>query len=361
MRNIKKVFLLVIMALLLSACNTNTYDYTGDELVYSFGEDATSDINSNGATVEVGNNQAFIEVSEDDYDIYTKGDRKIDKKDEYYKYYFVSLKKVSGNKFGSTQPITLQDETYGPLNINYYGIYDYEISNIKTFMEIYLKENNNSINDIQNYVKTHVVEALNNEILNVDIAYTEIASHSSAIVEEVTKSLQEKGILCSNFDIQEINLTEESHDKVRKISANNAMLKTLIQNTTWVATDNSEIQMFEKDFKWYQATGGYEDDFQYGDFSFYIDEMAVEFITQDLKSFGVTSTELEQLFASDEDFNQDNFVVFEINLVGYKIDGQETVVNSSIYWYGFLLNNNQNLQVVNMTTATYYNFVKKSA
>lgn len=361
MKVIKKVLLLFVMSLLLTACNVNTYDYTGDEIVYSLGEDATSDINTNGAIVEVGNNQAFIELSEDDYDIHTKGDRDIDKKDEYYKYYFISLNKVSGNKFGSTQPITLEDEKYGSLELNYFGTYDFEISNIKTFMKIYLKENNNSINEIQDYVKTHVVDSLNNEILNIDVDFTELASHRSAIAESVIKELEKKGILCSNFDIQSINLTDESQKKVQKISSNEVMFKTLIQNTTWVATDKSEIQMFEKDFKWYKVAGEYEDNYQYGDFKFYIGEMAVEYITQDLKSFGVTLTELEKLFASDEEFSQDNFVVFDINLVGYKIDGEETVVNSPIYWYGFLLNNNQNLQVVNMNTATYYNFAKKSA
>ena len=105
----------------------------------------------------------------------------------------------------------------------------------------------------------------------------------------------------------------------------------------------------------------YTDNFQYGDFKFYIDEMAVEYITEDLKSFGVTKDELLKLFDSNANYNQDNFVVFEINLVGYTIGGKDTVVNQPIYWYGFLLNNNQNLQVVNMSTATYYNFTKKNS
>ena len=78
MKVIKKVLLLFVMSLLLTACNVNTYDYTGDEIVYSLGEDATSDINTNGAIVEVGNNQAFIELSEDDYDIQKELEAKFD-------------------------------------------------------------------------------------------------------------------------------------------------------------------------------------------------------------------------------------------------------------------------------------------
>ena len=139
------------------------------------------------------------------------------------------------------------------------------------------------------------------------------------------------------------------------------MFKLFINNTTWIASDSSEMQFYEKDFKWYQNQGVYTDNFQYGDFKFYIDEMAVEYITEDLKSFGVTKDELLKLFDSNANYNQDNFVVFEINLVGYTIGGKDTVVNQPVYWYGFLLNNNQNLQVVNMSTATYYNFTKKNS
>ena len=62
---------------------------------------------------------------------------------------------------------------------------------------------------------------------------------------------------------------------------------------------------------------------------------------------------------SNDKYDASNFVVFNIKLDGYTINGQSTTLNKDIYWYGFLLNNNQSLQVVNMTTATYYNFTKK--
>ena len=60
-------------------------------------------------------------------------------------------------------------------------------------------------------------------------------------------------------------------------------------------------------------------------------------------------------------YDSSNFVVFSINLEGYTINGTTTTVNKAIYWYGFLLNNNQTLQVVNMNTATYYNFNRNGA
>jgi hypothetical protein len=161
--------------------------------------------------------------------------------------------------------------------------------------------------------------------------------------------------------IQGMNLTDESMGKAAAIDTNNIMLKMFVQNTTWIASDNSEI-IFDKDrFNWYLNQNDHTDNVQYGDYVFYVGDLAVEYITKDLKSFGVTTAELESLFASDDEFGRENFVVFEINLTGYVIGGQETIVNSPIYWYGFLLKNDKNLQVVNMSTATYYNFTRKSA
>ena len=139
------------------------------------------------------------------------------------------------------------------------------------------------------------------------------------------------------------------------------MQKLYINNTKWVAADNSEIHFLEKEFKWYQTKEVYSDNFQYGDFKFLIGDLAVEFITNDLKSYGINEAELNSLFASDDAFNRENFVVFEINLVGYTMGGLNTEVNQSVYWYGFLLRDNKNLQVVNMNSAKYYNFGKKSA
>ena len=158
-----------------------------------------------------------------------------------------------------------------------------------------------------------------------------------------------------------INLTDESQKIVTHMEQNNIMLKTYIQNTTWIASDGSELIFDKQRFNWYLNQNDHSDNVQYGDYTFYIDELAVDYITTDLRSYGVTRSELENLFATNDKYDSSNFVVFSINLEGYTINGTTTTVNKAIYWYGFLLNNNQTLQVVNMNTATYYNFNRKGA
>lgn len=136
--------------------------------------------------------------------------------------------------------------------------------------------------------------------------------------------------------------------------------KSLVENTSWVASDNSEMVFEEKDFKWYKSQDDHSDNYYYGTYEFYIGEEAVEFITTDLSSYNVTEEELEGIFARNANYSRENFVVFNLNYDGITIDGETTKPsNSLVPWYGFILDDNTVLDVANMNTGTYYSFTKK--
>lgn len=359
MKRISYTILLLISVLLLTGCGEQTYKFESSEIIYELSGTMVDDINANGANVIVNKNQAFVEFNEDtqDYNTYAKGEHKIEKKDSFYKYYFINLSEVKGKKFGSEKGIKLTDETYGEVTVLFYGTYDYTISNVKDFTSTYLKLE--EIVDIEDYVEHSLQTAVKNAIINLDKTFKELALYSENIKTAVVEELVTKGISV-NLTIESINLDEASLAIVNKHDTNQAMYEAFIKNTSWVnVTEGSELKLLEGDFKWFGTQGNYNGDVQYGDFKFYIDDMAVDFITQDLKSYGVTTEELQKLFDNNEEYDKSNFVVFSINLEGYTVGGQTTTVNQTIYWYGFLLSNNQNLQVVNMSTATYYNFMKK--
>lgn len=363
MRRAKYILLLLISTILLTGCNYQTYEYSGDDIFHELGGADTDEINAKGGKVIVESNQAFLEINEEtkDYDTYSSGEHKISKKSSFYKYYFVNLKEVKDNKFGTEEPIKLQDEVYGELELNVYGKYDYEISNINQFTAAYVKVDPSEFLDIDEFVKEVLVNTIAKEVVGLDVKYTDLPSYAETIKEATINEMKKNGITCNVLDIQGINLTEDSQKIVAHLEHNNLMLKTYIQNTTWIASDGSELIFDKQRFNWYLNQNDHSDNVQYGDYSFYIDELAVDYITTDLKSYGVTRSELENLFASSDKYDSSNFVVFNINLEAYTINGTNTTVNKTIYWYGFLLNNNQTLQVVNMNTATYYNFTRKGA
>ncbi|MBE5820469.1 MAG: hypothetical protein E7310_06645 [Clostridiales bacterium] len=136
--------------------------------------------------------------------------------------------------------------------------------------------------------------------------------------------------------------------------------KSVVENTKWIASDGSEMIFGKKELRWYQKEGYYDDNYYFGKYEFYIGDDAVQFITTDLRSYGVTETELEELFERSDEYNRDNFVVFNIEYDGLKLNGETTKPTVSLVpWFGFILEDNKYLDVANMNTGTYYDFTKK--
>lgn len=136
--------------------------------------------------------------------------------------------------------------------------------------------------------------------------------------------------------------------------------KSIVENTKWIASDGSEMIFGKKELRWYQKEGHYDDNYYFGEYEFFIGDHAIEFITTDLSSYGVTKTELESLFERNEEYNRDNFVVFNIEYDGIKMNGETTAPTVSLVpWFGFILEDNTYLDVANMNTGTYYSFTKK--
>lgn len=133
-----------------------------------------------------------------------------------------------------------------------------------------------------------------------------------------------------------------------------------IRNTTWIASDGSEVVFGEKEIHWYQEENIHDDNFYAGTYEYYRGSEAINFITTELSSYGITEEKLEKVFASNDQYSEDNFVVFNIVYSSLTIDGKisEPAV-SLVPWFGFILEDGTYLDVANMNTGTYYAFTKK--
>lgn len=353
-----KTLLLLISLLLLTGCGLETYDYNGSDYISRLESSAIDDMNENGAKVEVDNNQAFVELNEDTkkYEVYNTGTHKIDKKESTYDYYFVDLNKVKDVNLNTGKGFKLVDNIYSELTILCEGTYDYQINNVNSLTGAYL-----SVEDIVDYdvfVQYAVEQALSVAIIDLEKEYKELSMYTDKIVETALDKLKKIGISAS-ITVKSITVDEASDIWIKSVDNNLEVYDKYIKNSTWLAADDSELQLHDGEFKWYQKYGEYEDNFQYGDYEFFIGDPAIKFITEDLKSYGITAADLETLFANNTEYDKSNFVAFNINLEGYTIKGETTTVNSPIYWYGFILKDNNNVQVVNMSSAVYYNFLRK--
>lgn len=358
------LFLLGISIFLLTGCKKyEEYNYSGNNFYKQLSSSDAESITEDGALIIVDDNQFFIKLDDDlKYIVYDEGEHEIEKeKNGDYSYYFVSMDKFTDNKFGAEEPVLFEDKEYGELELDFFGTYDYEINDAKKFVKVYVNVLNEKEVTLEEFVRYIVVEEISIQINEVELSnYTDLYVNYSEIVDNVTEELENKGIKLSNLEIEQFQLTEESEEIVELVEKTKLIASLYIKNNSWIATDGSEMKFGEDTMYWYQTEGSYGDNYYYGKYKFYIGKEAVEFITTELSSYGVTEEELKDLFEKNEEYSINNFVVFDMNYEGIVLNGVTTVPNrSQVPWYGFILNDNTYLNVANMNTGSYYNFTRK--
>lgn len=357
------MFLLGISIFLLTGCKKlEEYKYSGNLFYKEMSDSDAEAITEEGALIIVDDNQFFIRIDEDfKYKVYSKGEHELEKEENDYSYYFVSMDKFSDNKYGTATPMVYEDKEYGELELNYFGTYDYEISDSKKFVKNYTEALEDNEMTLEDYISYAVVEEIAKQINELEIDnYAEIPVNFTDIEEKVTEGLESNGIKLSNLEIDSIKLTDESEDKVTKADTAKMVGALYIKNNSWIATDGSEMKFGDGTMYWYQTEGAYNDNYYYGKYEFYIGEEAINYITTELSSYGVTREEIEELFERNEEYNVENFVVFDMIYDGIVLNGVTTVPNRpQVPWYGFILNDYTYLNVANMNTGSYYNFTRK--
>ena len=136
--------------------------------------------------------------------------------------------------------------------------------------------------------------------------------------------------------------------------------KNFVKNTTWSGSDDSELIFKEDRLDWYQSADEHNDNYYSGKYKLYTGKRAVKYITTDLEEYGITKDELQRVFDSRDEFSEKNFVVFDIRYDKFVLDGEEQEITRPLApWFGFILEDDTFLYVVNMNTASYYSFTKK--
>lgn len=129
----------------------------------------------------------------------------------------------------------------------------------------------------------------------------------------------------------------------------------------WRASDGSYLMLADNGtFIWYESERDQTDMFYSGRYAVYFGEDAVEHVTGDLASYGVTRSELDQLFArSDETMSVDSFCCLVLDNQQLVVDGENTLKEPTLTpCYGFYYEDEEFLDVANMNTGSYWAFTK---
>lgn len=164
-------------------------------------------------------------------------------------------------------------------------------------------------------------------------------------------------LICTLIFISSSLVACSSKATVAELQANN----DIVVNTSWVARDGScMVFIDDTNYAWYQKKDVVDDNYFAGTYEFYMGNAALEHLTVDLKEFGVTKDEMQQIFDSNEEYSLENFVCMTVDNESFMLAGEEQLEqNKEISYYGFLLQDGNYLDIANMVTGTYYGFMKE--
>ncbi len=149
---------------------------------------------------------------------------------------------------------------------------------------------------------------------------------------------------------------EEKNNSNSKLKA-----KDEVSGYSYIEETDKSLLDLKKDgtFKYYRDKEELDDNYYEGTYKIYQGKDAIEYVTKDLSNYGVTKTELEELFERNSKYSEDNFYCMILTNDKCIMNGKnvQTEPNDAPY-YGFYLENKV-LSVVNMKSANKYNFVNK--
>lgn len=147
-----------------------------------------------------------------------------------------------------------------------------------------------------------------------------------------------------------------------------------LAGSSWLADNDGSQWVFRDDgsFSWYRDKEVTDDYYYAGNYTVYRGEAAVDYLVDDLSQrealaqYGHTR-EWVKFFISqsaliDENYNIDNFICYSCDNKSYMLDGQEQLTGEWLTaYYGFILQEDSRMEIINMRTGSLYGFNKEDA
>lgn len=133
-------------------------------------------------------------------------------------------------------------------------------------------------------------------------------------------------------------------------------------DTAWIASNDGSRWEFGEDgtFHWYRDGNVKDDNYYAGTCTFYTGEEAMDYLTGPLAEYGITAEELTGLFSASEEYSLGNLVCLAAVNQTFILEGREQLsAPRETYYFGFLLEDGTHLSLLNLQTASRYEFAKE--
>lgn len=144
--------------------------------------------------------------------------------------YYINIKVITGNKFGSPQPKKITDEKYGMLEVTFFGEYSFQVVEPVTFIVNVIGANASDTITydmvVGSQLKMKFIEKFTqavSEVMRKDkVSFGDLGMYGSKIAMEMNNALddswrKEYGLVIRDVAIGDINITEESMRRVNKL------------------------------------------------------------------------------------------------------------------------------------------------
>lgn len=135
--------------------------------------------------------------------------------------YFISLKELIGQKFGTTTPILYKDPTWGPIEISAHGEYAFKVNNpVNLLTNITGTTSTYTVSELTPSIMPFIQTAIVEEIANLNVSFDEITKEQAKLGEEPLKDLTAKlesfGIEITKIVVASVDVPEEVKKSMRE-------------------------------------------------------------------------------------------------------------------------------------------------
>ena len=128
--------------------------------------------------------------------------------------YFVNTKQMTGQKWGTQNPIMMRDKEFGNIRLRAFGVYSYKVKDAKKFMEEMFGTNEvYTASDVNEHIRPIIVSGFSDAVAESKIGALDLASNYKEFGKIISASCEEDfeklGLKISSLVVENISLPEE--------------------------------------------------------------------------------------------------------------------------------------------------------
>lgn len=139
--------------------------------------------------------------------------------------YYVNTRLFTGNKWGTANPIMLRDQDFGIVRARAYGIYDFKVVDVKTFLkEVAGTDDHFRLDEFADTMRSRIVSVFTDALASAKVPVLDVAARYSelgdALLPAINPAVTSKyGIEISSFIVENVSVPPEVEQAIDKRSS----------------------------------------------------------------------------------------------------------------------------------------------